>query len=641
MSLRLNFNLGISSQLFVFFMFLLAPTMFAAALSGTGCTTGGDCVVNTTQTIDSGTTYYFNSLVINPGVTITLAYSSAAAGGSVWFYVANAANISGAIAANGAPGSGSNPNGGGYAGGQGGNNGGTGGGGGGYVSIYAKIINITSNGSISANAGNGNPTQGGTTGGGGGGSGGTIKLYAGSINFNGAISAIGGNGATNGGGGAGGSLVMMPLTIAYLSQGSINLNGGSGSNAGDGGIGANGGGSGRAGGAAGAGSYFWPGGSGGGSGGAGAYNGGAVGAANAARNIKLYNAYVPSGSIFSISSSGASSGLMDAYLTPSSSKYSGLSVTYKPDNMLLASFGPDMSPTVSTNFTIVNSSNQGQAYASLLTGSDGTVTSVIALLPSESYNVLTSAASNNGHVSFAYANTTSPQQSGVFLKTSSIIPKLLLRWLNTVAYSPSNTALSGKGVYATVDGSYACAGSTDSSGSLSCLLVKTAVDGSNAAVDYSINLTVAEYNSPILFDYVQVPNSIYLGGANDTVRLTGFTSTTDMALNSNYYRYIFYPIKTNGESGFAFRETIPSDFSFNSPAVVYMSNGTIVSNCTVALIGQSYVLDSSNCAMLGNQASSGDWVKVAYILNSPTTDAFFTQTKTYDFSTANLSVTSP
>ncbi|HQT44882.1 MAG TPA: hypothetical protein PLO51_02810, partial [Candidatus Micrarchaeota archaeon] len=232
-------------------------------------------------------------------------------------------------------------------------------------------------------------------------------------------------------------------------------------------------------------------------------------------------------------------------------------------------------------------------------------------------------------------------QSGVFLKTSSIIPKLLLRWLKSYAYSPSNAALSGKSTTVTTGPAYNCAGTTDSAGSVSCLLVKTAVDGSNSAIDYSTNLTVVEYNSPILFDYVEVPNTIYFGGSNDSMRLTGFTSTSVMALNSNYYMYIFYPIKTNGENSFVIRETIPSDFSFASSALVYKSNGTQISNCTVALSGLSYVLNSSNCAILGQQASSGDWIKVQYILNSPVTDAFFTQTNTYDFSAFNLSVTSP
>ncbi|HQT45307.1 MAG TPA: hypothetical protein PLO51_04965, partial [Candidatus Micrarchaeota archaeon] len=63
---------------FATILFALAPAAyFAAALSGTGCATGGDCVVWANQTIDSGTSYYFNSLVINPGVAVNVSqYSS-------------------------------------------------------------------------------------------------------------------------------------------------------------------------------------------------------------------------------------------------------------------------------------------------------------------------------------------------------------------------------------------------------------------------------------------------------------------------------------------------------------------------------------------------------------------------------------
>ena len=606
---------------------LLLPSLASAAtLSGTGCSTNGDCVVSSSQTIYSGTTYYFNSLVINPGVTVTLAYSTGDAGGTVKFYVANDANISGAISAS-ALGTfsgvgGSNPDGGGYAGGST-NGDGTGGGGGGVIWIYARNLNLA--GSLSAR----------------GGSGGTVKLVAGTLKFTGSIDVGGGNGCTNvcnvAGGGAGGSVIIIPMSVVYLSSGSIAANGGAGgtgcSRTAESGAGA--------GGAGGTGQYASDyGAGGGGSGGVGRlYNSG--GSANSARNIKLYNAYIPSGSAFSISSSGKAAGLMDAYLTPSSSKYSGLSVTYKTDKILFGSFGSNMYPTASTNFTIVNASNQGQVFVSVLTGSDGTVTSTASLSSSESYNAITSAASNNGYVALSYAGSSTSPQGSTFLKTSSIIPKLLLRWLTAYAYSPSNTPLSGKGVYVTTGGAYACTGSTDSSGTFSCLLVKTAVDGSNAAVDYLVNITVAEYNSPIMFDYMEVPNTIYLGGANDSLRLTGFTSTTRMSLNSNYYRYIFYPVKSNGENSFAFRETIPADFSFSSPAIVYMSNGTSVYNCSVGLTGHSYLLDSSDCPILGNQASAGDWIQVAYVLNSPTTDAFFTQTKDYDFSAANLSLTSP
>ncbi|HQT45280.1 MAG TPA: hypothetical protein PLO51_04830, partial [Candidatus Micrarchaeota archaeon] len=47
--------------------------VYSATLSGTGCSNNGDCVVSSSQTIDHGTSYNFSSLVINPGVTVTVA----------------------------------------------------------------------------------------------------------------------------------------------------------------------------------------------------------------------------------------------------------------------------------------------------------------------------------------------------------------------------------------------------------------------------------------------------------------------------------------------------------------------------------------------------------------------------------------
>ncbi len=439
------------------FLLLFPQYCFAAALSGTGCTTDGDCVVSASQTIDHNGIYYFNSLTINSGVVVAVNYTSSVnkGGGSVRFYVANDANISGSITALG----GTGPNGYSLDGGGYGCWVGACGAGGGVIIIKAKNIRIASTGVLNA-AGNASASY-------GGGSGGTIKLYGGMIDFRGSLIASGGSGGSGNGGGAGGSLVFMPFSVSYLKSGTMNFNGGTSS-----GGGGTGGGSGRSGGngsSAG----------GGGSGGNDAGTGGGI--ANSSRNIKIYNSFVPAGSTFSITSTGSTSGLMDAYLTSNSSKFTSLTETYMNETILVSSSDFDMLSVPGTNFTIVNASNQSQSFASLTTNSNGIALSTIGLSPNSSYNVITTAASNNGYVSFSYINYSASQQSSIFLKTSSTIPKLLLRWLNSVVYSPSNLPLSGKTMLATIGDSYKCAGNTDASGACSCLLAKTAVDGSNSS----------------------------------------------------------------------------------------------------------------------------------------------------------------
>ncbi|HQT44669.1 MAG TPA: hypothetical protein PLO51_01720, partial [Candidatus Micrarchaeota archaeon] len=110
----LSLSLGI-----LFVSIFLAPLAFAGQI--TACAANSDCVVDTSGSVPHGTTYYFNSLVINSGVTVTVA-NTGTAGGTLKMYVANDANISGSIVANGVtttPSSGginggSNPDGGGY-----------------------------------------------------------------------------------------------------------------------------------------------------------------------------------------------------------------------------------------------------------------------------------------------------------------------------------------------------------------------------------------------------------------------------------------------------------------------------------------------------------------------------------------------
>ena len=383
-------------------LILIAPFSFGAALSGTGCTQPtGNCVVSSSQTIDTGTAYYFNSLVINPGVTVTLASPGSGAGGTVYFYVANDANISGAIAANGvtyAGNGGSNPNGGGYGGADA--SGFSAGGGGGVIIIAARNLNILSTGILAVNGGVGTGSSGSS--GGGAGSGGTVMLYGKSIKFQGTITGNGGTGNVYGGGGAGGSLVFMPLTTANLTSGSINFNGGN--YGGSGNYNHGGSGSGGAGGAG----YSAPGGAG--SGGPSSTSNYNAGPANANRNIKMYNVVIPSGSAFSISSAGGSgyqysgaAGLMDVYLAPSSSKFSGLSVTYRTEKILAAAFNASFYPIASANFTFTDNTGQQPAF-SVLTDSSGSGVSSSTLLSSSNYTVTTRSIASGATVSLDYYN---------------------------------------------------------------------------------------------------------------------------------------------------------------------------------------------------------------------------------------------
>ncbi|MFA5105432.1 MAG: hypothetical protein WC506_00545 [Candidatus Micrarchaeia archaeon] len=387
-------KLKISRYLFFLLVFAVLPSLVsAAALSGTGCTAGGNCVVSSSQTIDNGGTYYFNSLVINSGVTVTLASSTNSAGGTVTFYVANDANISGAIAANAGSSNsnpaGSNPNGGGYGGARCTtcccDNPGAGGG---VISIYARNLNLP--GSLSVNGGTASGCN-------GGGSAGTIKMYANKITFTGSLSGVGGNGANNGcgngggGGGAGGSLIFMSSTTSSLASGSMNFNGGTGYNGG-----VNGGGSGRAGGGSTG---------GGGAGGSGGVASGASGgSANANRNIKIYNAYVTSGSSFSISSSGSSAGLASLFLVNSSTKFSALSTSYRPEKILACAFSNLSAPVASANFTLLG--NSQQALFSIMTASDGLGLSNSTLDPSINYSISVNSVPANAATGFAYSNST-------------------------------------------------------------------------------------------------------------------------------------------------------------------------------------------------------------------------------------------
>ncbi len=168
-----------------------------------------------------------------------------------------------------------------------------------------------------------------------------------------------------------------------------------------------------------------------------------------------------------------------------------------------------------------------------------------------------------------------------------------------------------------------------------------AINCFTANIDYFVNMSVADYNVPIVFDEVVVPNSVYIGTSTDSARLRSLTQATTMLFSSNYYRYLFYPVKNSGETNFTVRETLPADFTFASSPVLYKTNGTSIYNCTVSASGLSYAFNSSNCALLGQQASPGDWLLVKYQMLSPAPDAFFTITKDYNFSMANLTMQYP
>lgn len=416
---------------FLFFILVLAALpLIGYAGQITACSAGSNCVVDTSGTVPHGTTYYFNSLVINNGVTVTVGNTTNAAGGTFKMYVAGDANISGSIVANGgtAPNyqtGGNNPDGGGYGGGAdanscniaggGGGSGGSGysgaftdggGGGGGVIQIYARNINIASTGTLTVNGGTGGMTNNGA----GGGSGGTIRLYAGRITFSGTLRGLGGTGGWCGGGGAGGSLAFLSLTTANLTAGSMNFSGGPG--------GASGG---SVSGGAGA----------GGRGGNGTKNA-AGGIANPARNIRLYNVVV--GGTFVISSApgtpagtGIVAGLMDAYLTPSNSKYSGLTVTYKAEKALFGAFNGSSYPTTNANFTVKNTST-GSALFSVLTGSDGTVLSNTTFYTGNGYDLSIGSVANNSRLGFGYSNSSGTPSGSALAISNGTTYGMYITW---------------------------------------------------------------------------------------------------------------------------------------------------------------------------------------------------------------------
>ena len=248
-------------------------TYRTSLIQTTSCQASGDLVIANGETCSlAAGTYTFNSIIVQSGGTIVILGDSTSSQG----VIINVANITlesgGLIDANtqgyagatgpGKGGDGSAQNsraGGGGHGGVGGIGGsgsvaaGTGLGGGTYGDLYAPISlgsgggnqsglpggagggaiklavanNLTVNGTISANGGNGTTSN---YGAGGGGAGGSIWIAAGSLGGNGQIGANGGNGAWTyygySGGGGGGRIAIFTNSLAPTIQ--LFANGGSG-----------------------------------------------------------------------------------------------------------------------------------------------------------------------------------------------------------------------------------------------------------------------------------------------------------------------------------------------------------------------------------------------------------------------------
>ncbi|MFA5105915.1 MAG: hypothetical protein WC506_03065 [Candidatus Micrarchaeia archaeon] len=609
-------------------LLVCASAAFAAALAGTGCTQpSGDCVVNTSQTIDSGTTYYFNSLTINQGAGVTIASTPAIAGGTVKFYVANDINIAGSISAIAPNNAGtSSTDGGGYAGavvsgcsygyvgGGGGGSGGAavgatgypGGAGGGVISLYAKRINIASTGSISANGGTGTSSYA------GGGSGGTITLVAKTINLSGSMSAQGGTGSALGGGcGAGGSLIFMPLTITSLSGGSMNFNGGTGGG----------------------------GGAGGGSGGPGG-NGqcGDGGSANANRNIRIYNSYVPSGSGFTIASGGSSAGLLDLYNSPYNSKYAALSATQKTQNLFFGTFSRYFYPYSGIQASFVNASNRSQVFMAVTTGSDGTMATT-ATLPG-TYDIVVDLPAQN---SYAYLASSSQQDHSAFaLQAAATHAVFYPRAINFAVFTPDGiqkayypyTLNSSDGIY--------CAGNTSATQDSTCIAPKNGLDNTLTRLNYSLVVPANAYSKNPYMDWLQAPSVFYVSGGAPQ-KLRGLATTTVARTGQTIKRTVIYTPTQTAEKDFAYTETIPSDFAFGAVAraTMALSDGSEL-DCTFAppATGKLITFSAANCPILSTQLTNGNWLKLEFDIVTPQPDAFFGEYKDYSFSQGSLQLNS-
>ncbi len=617
--------------------------LFALPISGTGCVQpSGDCVVNSSQTIDSGASYYFNSLSISPGVTVTVATLGNGAGGTVKFYIAGDANISGTISASaGLGGGGSSPDGGGYAGGKSfsaasyfpGS-------GGGVIVLQARTIHIFPTGllSVDGSAPPSSPYYDN-----GGGSGGTVRLVGKSIILEGTIHGTGGGGNA---GGAGGSVVFVPFTMTNFSTGSIILDGGTCLGAGDNGNGG-GGGSGGAGTAGGTGSNSGNGcgQQGGGAGRAGGNAGGSYpgsgGIANPNRNIKIYNSYISPGSAFSISSignAGIGNGLLDLYNSPNNAKYSNLTVAQRAENLFFGAFSQYFEPDASVSASFVNSSNRSQVFLSATTDANG-LFMANASMPGE-YDVVTDLPAQNNYV---YLATSSLQDHSAFaLQSAATHAVFYPRAINIAVFTPDGIQTSYYPYVLNSSDAVYCVGNTSASQDSTCIVPKNDLDNQITRKNYSLVIPAPAYSKNPYMDWLQAPAVFYISGSA-AQKLRGLATTTVARTGQTIKRTAIYAPTQAAEKDFSYTETIPSDFAFgaNAKATLVQNDGTEL-NCTFAApsTGKTITFSASNCPILSTQLTNGNWVKFEYDIVTPQPDIFTGASKDYTFSQGSLQVNS-
>ncbi len=606
---------------------MLQSLAFSAALSGAGCTTGGNCVVNATQTIDTGGSYYFNSLVINPGVTITMASPGNGAGGTVRFYVAGDANISGTIEASASTTyGGSNPDGGGYGAYLGGA-------GGAMIAVYASTINF--NGAINAKASNGWSTGGGVIAVYGGGSGGTVRLVARKLNCAGTINVNGGpsgTGSDSAGGGAGGSVIIDPLSISKIYSGSISANGGASAYGNGGGAGGSGG-TGKGAGT----NIYWYGGAG--SGGAGG-NSNSPGVANPGRDIKIYNSIIPAGSTFSVSSTGSTAGLLDLYNSPSASAYSGLAVTQRAETAQVTVLGQYSAPVSGTVIKAANISNSSTIFAQNTTDSNG-IAHFWFSVPAEGFDIIAEPVIPGGAIGLSVGKSADLSHASGSLTTLDQQAHLYLRRLDLDLFKPDGSKQQYFFAFNNSLGELTCAGYLSTSGQVSCFLVRSDINAAMDRLNDTVWFNTSSYSVYPAFGGIQVPNSITVGGNSTSTKLQGMASADLMRAGMDYVRTVFYTPTAASESNFAYTETIPSDFAFGGSAHATMAQtGGALLNCTFSTpsSGKTITFSSSNCPILATALTFGNWLRFDYDIVAPQPDSFFGASQNYVFNQGSLQV---
>jgi len=459
----------------------------------TDCTTGYECIVDTSETISSSDSPFdFFSLIIQDGVTITVDNDSSCGykggdsdpgvagrlggpGGGCFKATANSSIIiNGTIKTIGADGVAD-----------------AGGGAGGKIELYAKNITVKGVLNVTGGAGHGSTARDGVGGGGGGitsaggdgsatgnaaypgggGAGGRIKITAKKTEVSGTIEALGGAGGVessrSGGGGAGGSVMISSsyqnITGTIISDGgasphcSYGEGGGSGQKGGDGG------------GSSGGCDYT-------GTGGAwvGGVYGGASQTTGAAGNKT--NNIVIAGIIESeftlrtldgdLNPASSYTGLVDAVAVPSSSlNLVNASITiYKYGIQVLNS---TYDPQVDINVTIYNSSDH---YYSNLTNVNGWIYSSNDLeLTNINYtiNMTTAVTGKIRFVSYGHDNESS---SSILFDFNNSNPSLKIRKFEFNVNDAGSSPIDGANTTVTRFGIPVCKARTNSSGYALCWL---------------------------------------------------------------------------------------------------------------------------------------------------------------------------